>query len=102
DALPISFLLTKTNYKKYLTLASITAVICLPHLDITLHHLEIGGLSWLPKPNSEFYPKFIDFAFNNSTLWQTLIALSFVIPFLDIDRKSTRLNSSHVKISYAV
>ena len=78
-----TFLLTKTNYKKYLILASLTALTCLPHIGITMHHLEIGGLSWLPKPDSKFYPKFIDFAFNNSTKWQTLIALSFIIPFFN-------------------
>src|SRR5690606_39946464 len=40
-------------------------------------------------------------SFENQTL-NTLFALLRVANFQHLDRKSTRLNSSHVKISYAV
>lgn len=76
------FLLSKNGVKHYLIHLGIIALLCLPHLSISLHHLQIGGLSWLPLPSSDFYGKFIQFSFNNSIIWMSLISLGLILPFI--------------------
>jgi hypothetical protein len=87
------FLLSKKDVKQYLIYLAITALLCLPHLGISLQHLQIGGLGWLPQPSSDFYGKFIQFSFNHSTLWISLIALGIALPFVSksIDIKWKRV-----------
>src|SRR5690606_41641931 len=55
-----------------------------------LHHPEYWNLAWMRcSPLAEEYQKMV-------------ASIGDSVHFMETDRKSTRLNSSHVKISYAV
>lgn len=69
--------LRKENFKLYLVAALIAAIFYLPHIEITLYHLQAGGLGWLGKPDTNFLPEFIYFAFNES--WITLLMIFILI-----------------------
>src|SRR5690554_2696515 len=76
---------------------------------------SIGGLKNPPKVDkgllflSLFFLAFslvlglmINVAFSSMLLVYSLVSMAYSHPSIRIDRKSTRLNSSHVRISYAV
>lgn len=65
--------LRKDNYKLYILAAFTGVVLYLPHLGITLHHLNVGGLGWLGKPDSTFLFSYIFDVLNNS--WLILIVI---------------------------
>lgn len=70
----------KAQLKWYL-LAGVAAVLLfLPHVSITLHHLSLGGLEWLPKPGKDFLFNFFFEVFNESFIvysaWLILILVS--------------------------
>lgn len=67
----------KRNVKFYFIFAAGIVVLYLPHLPITLNHLSIGGVSWLPKPEPDYLKRFISYFFQNSILFQavTLVAI---------------------------
>ena len=68
----------KQNRKSYLMLSFLAALILLVHLPITINHLNIGGLSWLPIPDSDFFIDFLFYAFNQN--WFFLLSpILFVI-----------------------
>ena len=50
------------------------AILFLPHLKFTLEQLNVGGLTWLPKPGKEALADHISYAFNDSDffLWPAL------------------------------
>lgn len=72
------FLLRKQQYKAYIFALILAAMLCLPHLGITLQQLQIGGLNWLPMPSADFFPKFLSFSFNESSTWISLILLAML------------------------
>ncbi|MEQ8907599.1 MAG: glycosyltransferase family 39 protein [Vicingaceae bacterium] len=66
-------------WKRFLGLTLISALILLFHLTITLGHLEIGGLNWLPLPKPSFYREFLYYAFNSTVLfalWPFILLLA--------------------------
>ncbi len=66
--------LKKSNIKYYLTAAMATVLLFLPHMEITLHQIGIGGIGgWLGKPDTLWLWHHILFIFNNSYLVLTLI-----------------------------
>src|SRR5947208_4949433 len=81
-------------------------------------HIRLGGypqpfqrmlglevVDWLPLADGETVKlKFADGIQSHGDVWSELITLSGAEPLanLSLDRKSTRLNSSHQIISYAV
>ena len=71
----------KQNRKRYLILSFIAAIILLVHLPITLNHLSIGGLSWLPKPENDFFIEFLYYAFNQNWLFLFCILLVLVLAY---------------------
>ena len=71
------FFMNKSNWKYYLIANGIVIGLFLPHVSITLHHLETGGLSgWLPKPTWEFFYQHFLFLFNSSFI---LLGVSFLL-----------------------
>lgn len=64
------FLLNKTNWKWYLGGAVLAVVLFLPHIGITMHHLEVGGVGgpqgWLGTPEKDFLGGFFQLAFSSS------------------------------------
>lgn len=77
------------NWKRFLLLCIISASLLLLHLNITLGHLKIGGLGWLPLPKQTFYREFLLFAQNNS--WK-FVTLPFALLFLYIVFRQAKLS----------
>ncbi len=74
------FLLKRENRKHYLLAGILSALIFLPHIQITLNHLKIGGVGlWLGKPDYNWLPEHLAYVFNNS-YWVviTVILISLV------------------------
>lgn len=69
--------LTKQNWKFLLTAGIIGMLLFLPHLNVTLYHLSVGGLQWLPAPGAFWLFEFLFHAFNAS--WIVLGFLFFLI-----------------------
>lgn len=59
----------QSNYKKYLIACLITALLCSLHWPITIKHLGIGGLSWLPLPDGQFIKSFLKLTYNGMSFW---------------------------------
>ena len=53
------------KYKPYFLAALLGVVLFLPHLNITLYHLSVGGLQWLSPPDNDWLFQFLFFAFKN-------------------------------------
>lgn len=71
--------LTKENWKYLVTAGAIGMFLFLPHLNVTLYHLSVGGLQWLPEPGAFWLFEFLFQAFNSS--WILLGFLFFLISF---------------------
>ena len=69
----------KQNVKTYFIFALIIVLLYLPHLPITLNHLSIGGVTWLPKPESGYLNRFISYFFQGSALFQLVLFAVLVI-----------------------
>jgi hypothetical protein len=73
----------KAHKKRYFGLSLLAALVLCLHLPITLKHLKIGGLSWLPQAQDDFLFTFLVNAFNHQLLFLALpLALGFVFLFL--------------------
>src|SRR5690606_40687442 len=77
--------------------------------DLIKEHVQVKGISCLESRNIKFVPQKIKgrqhvlhIIFNSKGLFGAVFLVMNVSSPCGIDRKSTRLNSSHVKISYAV
>lgn len=53
-------------------------ILYLPHLPITWHHLDRGGLGWLPPPEPSFLAKFL-FHVSNESIWFMGVIVSLTI-----------------------
>src|SRR5690606_41498155 len=84
DALPIFFALWFGCAKAGLILVPLNWRLAVPELETILADAQPAALIY----GNEFEP--------------TALELHHLQPSMQLDRKSTRLNSSHVKISYAV
>lgn len=80
----------KNNFKAYLKSSLVIAVLFLPHLPITLNHLSIGGVNWVPVPDNYFLDLFFNFATNES---QLLYFSVLAVPFLTLIFKSFDLKN---------
>ncbi|MDB4061641.1 glycosyltransferase family 39 protein [Vicingaceae bacterium] len=87
----------KKNLKCYFLLAFTIVLLYLPHLPITINHLSIAGVSWLPKPEPDYLKHFISYFFQRSFILQsTLFAVLLFIGIrkgLKIDWKPTLIAS---------
>ncbi len=59
----------------------IAMLIFLPHIRITWHQLNMGGLEWLGKPGPEFFLQFFYHCFNNSYMLSTIAFLLLLTSF---------------------
>ena len=82
--LSASVYLNKQNLKAYFVFALIIVLLYLPHLPITLNHLSIGGVTWLPKPESDYLSRFISYLFQSSIVYQLILLI--VLLFFGIRR----------------
>lgn len=59
--------------------AGLTAcILFLPHLPVTIHQLNQGGLGWLPAPELNWLFKFL-FDFSNNSIWILFLLISLVL-----------------------
>jgi hypothetical protein len=71
------FYLKISNSKQLLLAGSIAGLFFLPHLNITLYQLSIGGLQWLAKPTL-FWPVDFLFLFFNNSWWLAIIIFGLI------------------------
>lgn len=69
----------RKNLKAYFLFALAIVLLYLPHLPITLNHLSIGGVSWLPKPEPDYLKRFISYFFQGSLVFQITLLATLVI-----------------------
>jgi len=67
------FWLKKDNLLKFIISGVIAVVLYLPHLNIFIYQLNIGGLAWLNKPDSTFFWEYLMYVFNHSNLFLGVI-----------------------------
>lgn len=72
-----TFLIQKKYLKKYLMVCGAAVILYLPHINIFLNQLSMGGVeSWLRKPDNDFLIQYIAYIFHYSALsWIPAIAL---------------------------
>ena len=80
--------LRKDNFKLYLLSSIIAVLLFIPHISITLHHLSVGGLGWLGKPDSDFLFQFIFYAFNESWMLLMFLFVLILFSFFQKDREA--------------
>ncbi|MEP7169832.1 MAG: glycosyltransferase family 39 protein, partial [Bacteroidota bacterium] len=84
------FFLSKKNYKMYYISGSIILLLYIPHFNIFLHQMSIGGLGgsggWLSKPKSDFLWKYIQYAFNDSSFVLLFYILVFILSIVIYSR----------------
>lgn len=76
----LGLLLTpKHHLKSYLLSGLLIIAAFLPHLPITLQHLQQGSLGWLPPPGNTFFPEFLNYTTNHSLLIQVIWGLLLLL-----------------------
>lgn len=75
------FFINKFNFKFLLLSVFIGSILFLPHIPITLYHLQIGGLGWLGKPDNDFFIQFLFHLFNEDYILIILLTLIVVVTF---------------------
>ncbi|MGZ5303086.1 MAG: glycosyltransferase family 39 protein [Bacteroidia bacterium] len=65
------FMLPKDKIRYHIIACCIIILLCLPHMPVYWHQMQIGGLGWLGKPGLDFLSHYIFYIFNNS--WLVLI-----------------------------
>lgn len=66
------FILPKNKLRSHVIACCIIVLLCLPHMPVYWHQMQIGGLGWLGKPGLNFLSNYIFYIFNNS--WLVLIS----------------------------
>ncbi len=62
----------------YLVVCGLVSLLMfLPHINITLYHLSVGGLGWLPKPSILWPFQFLLQLFNDS--WRLFLLMSLIL-----------------------
>lgn len=89
--------LTKDNWKYYALAGGLGILLFLPHLQVTIHHLSVGGLQWLAPPSFDWLPRFLFHALNSS--WAVVgVILGMVFIGLQQKRKDSPLIKRNVFI----
>lgn len=86
------FFIKKKAWSLYGLSILIMLVLYAPHLPITLNHLSIGGIAWLPTPQPDYIFLFLSYVFNESLLFKLIILSSIpiaVIVKLQVQFKKT-------------
>lgn len=75
------FYLPKNNYKKYLITCVCVVLAYLPHLSVTLHQFNMGGIGfeqgggWIPKPTTHSVINFLKILFGTGKSYIVFLAL---------------------------
>ncbi|MBA2406633.1 MAG: glycosyltransferase family 39 protein [Chitinophagales bacterium] len=70
------FFLDKRNWKGYIISGIVIILLFLPHLQITLYQLGIGGVGgWLGKPTRQFFSNYLNYIFQFSLWLKSLVVL---------------------------
>lgn len=69
----------KLNFKLFVGCFVVSLFLFLPHINITLHQLSMGGLGWLGKPDIHFLGSFYLSLFNGSLFFLIFSVLLSVI-----------------------
>jgi len=64
--------------KKYVIYCALGILLFLPHILISIHQFSMGGVNWLPVPDSSFYPLFSGFILHHSW-WLILFFISLIL-----------------------
>lgn len=80
------FYLNKRNWFYLLLAGALGVLLFLPHLEVTLYHLSVGGLQWLPAPGSFWLFEFLFHAFNESWLVLGLLFLFTIYALLKVKK----------------
>src|SRR5699024_11680747 len=83
-----------TKYSNYYLYSSLCEIVKINMLQLNIFFMSKGEILWLNKKSTLRIKKKVIILYQNSLKHLSKTNL--------IDRKSTRLNSSHVSISYAV
>lgn len=73
------FYVKKEDVKKVVVLSLLIIVLFLPHLDITLHHLSLGGLDWLGQPQLMDIWYVLVYPFNDSKVILIICLASIIL-----------------------
>lgn len=77
------FMERRKNKMPYAIHIALIAILCVPHLYITIHHLKMGGLEgWLPKPEPDFLPRLLDYISNDFYVFQLTLLFTLISPIL--------------------
>lgn len=93
------FLVKKQRRLYYLFYAIGVGILFVPHLSITLDHLEKGGVGWLPEPKNDFILDFLHFTFNASPLFYYSL---LIIPIVAITSNTLKLPSKKQWIIFSL
>ena len=73
------FYINRTNYKYYILGSVIGIILFIPHIPITIYHLNVGGLQWLAPPGYSWFFEFIFHVFNSSWWVLGLVIVLLII-----------------------
>lgn len=86
------FFLKKNNFMAYLSAAVATIILFLPHAEITIHQLSLGGVgNWLGKPDNLWLWNHILYIFNDSYLILFITLILIIGLFVLQPPKSRRI-----------
>ena len=89
------FLLDRKQLITYLVVNSVVLILFFPHLRITLHQLNVGGLSgWLPKPDVSFISDHFFLLSNNSWIFVITVVLALIFA----TRKPQGLGNGYLRV----
>lgn len=78
-ALCLVLIIPKNKLLFFIGSGVLAGLLFIPHIDITLHHLDQGGLGWLPPPEKTFPLEFLYHVFNESIGLILLLAATIII-----------------------
>lgn len=83
------FLVSAEKRKAYLIGLGAIAFLYLPHLSLFLHHLGMGGSSWIGKPEPNYILSYLDYVFHFSFVLLLITGLTFLLSlFFFLTRKN--------------
>jgi len=75
-------LVKKENLKVYMLSGLAIILLFVPHIQISLHQLSLGGLSWLSKPTTEAIVMYFGYIFNYCWLLFFVIDIILLVGFI--------------------
>lgn len=88
----------KYNFISWMT----AAVLFLPHIAITIHQLNAGGLGWLSKPSISFIPEHLFQIFSNSGILMAIILIPVITGILVLVRNKIKPPAKNLWILFAL